>query len=113
MRRMIRSQRLAKLPVLFEHFGIDPKSAGAWQVIRRAVRHRVPPDNKLKADLAARHWELTSRGIKLESKDDIRKRIGRSPSKGDAVVMAWAEGDRAVNRALRANRPIVVENCSG
>jgi hypothetical protein len=29
--------------------------------------------------------------LMLESKEDIRKRLGRSPGKGDAVVMAWSE----------------------
>ena len=54
--------------------------------IRKAgSRIALPPDDELKADLAAPHWELTARGIKLEPKDDIRKRFGRSPSKGDAV----------------------------
>lgn len=59
----------------------------------------LPPDDELKADLAAVRWELTRTGIKLESKDDIRARIGRSPGKGDAVVMALSEGQRAVKRS--------------
>jgi hypothetical protein len=33
--------------------------------------------------------------IKIESKDDIKKRLGRSPDKGDAVVMRfWQERKR-------------------
>jgi hypothetical protein len=55
----------------------------------------LPPDPELRADLCAPTWKLTARGILLESKDDIRKRLGRSPGKGDAVVMAWSEGNRA------------------
>ena len=55
----------------------------------------LPPDAELKADLAAPTWKLTPRGILVESKEDIRKRIGRSPDKGDAVVMCWSEGQAA------------------
>jgi hypothetical protein len=30
--------------------------------------------------------------VLLESKDEIRKRIGRSPDRADAVVLAWYAG---------------------
>lgn len=48
----------------------------------------LPPDPKLKADLCAPRWKLTAAGIQVESKEEIRKRIGRSPDRGDAVCMA-------------------------
>lgn len=48
----------------------------------------LPPDPELLADLTAPRWENTLSGILIESKDDIKARIGRSPDKGDAVVMA-------------------------
>lgn len=69
----------------------------------------LPPDDELKADLASVHWELTVSGIKIEDKDNIKKRIGRSPGKGDAVVMCLSEGNAAVRRALKgsAHRPPV------
>jgi hypothetical protein len=53
----------------------------------------LPPDPELGADLCTPTWKLTARGIALESKDEIRKRFGRSPGKGDAVVMCWSEGN--------------------
>jgi hypothetical protein len=31
---------------------------------------------------------LKGRGILLENKEEVRKRLGRSPGKGDSVVMA-------------------------
>jgi hypothetical protein len=37
----------------------------------------------------------------MESKNDIRKRPGRSPDKGDAVVIAWAFGEPALDLKLR------------
>src|SRR5882757_2294876 len=41
--RVIRSERLAKLPILFEHFGIDPNSPGAWQALACALAARHVP----------------------------------------------------------------------
>jgi hypothetical protein len=48
----------------------------------------LPPDNELRADLCAPKWMMRTNGIQIESKDDIIKRIGRSPDAGDAVVLS-------------------------
>lgn len=48
----------------------------------------LPNDSRLKADLCAPRWKLVSGGIQIESKEEIIKRIGRSPDSGDAVVLA-------------------------
>lgn len=61
----------------------------------------LPPDPELRADLAAPTWSLKPNGIVLESKEDLRKRLGRSPGKGDAVVYALAMGDQAVKRQAK------------
>lgn len=50
----------------------------------------LPPDSELEADLCAPRWSMQSNGIKIESKEDIKKRIGRSPDCADAVVLAKA-----------------------
>jgi hypothetical protein len=52
----------------------------------------LPPDDELIGDLTAIHKKDQSDGkVMAEPKDDIRKRIGRSTDKGDAVAMAlWA-----------------------
>lgn len=71
----------------------------------------LPPDPILRADLAAPTWEPTLRGIQIESKDDIRTRLGRSPGRGDAVAMIVSEGQKAVARkigGLRGGRKPVV-----
>jgi hypothetical protein len=49
----------------------------------------LPPDPELLADLCAPRYALKPSGIQLEEKEDIKERIGRSPDKGDAVVLAW------------------------
>jgi hypothetical protein len=48
----------------------------------------LPPDAELRADLCAPRWKLSAAGIQIEGKEDLIKRIGRSPDKGDAVVYA-------------------------
>lgn len=54
----------------------------------------LPVDDELLGDLTAAKWKILSGGkIQVESKDDIRKRIGRSTDAGDATVQAyWEEG---------------------
>ena len=48
----------------------------------------LPPDTELKADLCAPRWMMRVSGIQVEDKDEIVKRLGRSPDAGDAVVLA-------------------------
>jgi len=48
----------------------------------------LPPDPELLADLSAPKYEPTIRGVKIESKEDVQERLGRSTDKGDACVMA-------------------------
>lgn len=50
----------------------------------------LPPDPELEADLCAPRWSMQTNGIKIESKEDIKKRLGRSPDCADAVVLAKA-----------------------
>ena len=80
---------------------LDPDQPGGAQMA-------LPPDPELRADLTAPTYSVEKQGIKIESKDDIRKRLGRSPGKSDAVVMAWADGNaakrKADNAAAIANR---------
>ena len=76
------------------------RSRPGWRLRLSAL----PPDASVKADLAAPRWELTARGIKIEDKDEIRKRLGRSPDEGDAIVMCLSEGTRAVAAELRRSR---------
>lgn len=58
----------------------------------------LPPDPELRADLAAPTYSVSARGIVIESKDELRKRLGRSTGKGDAVIMALSTGDMAVKK---------------
>ena len=57
----------------------------------------LPDDQMLVSDLTAVHWELTPNGIKVTPKKDVVKVLGRSPDRGDAVQMAWSQGDISRN----------------
>lgn len=59
----------------------------------------IPPIPELQGDLLAPKYDQTASGaIKIEDKDDIRVRLGRSPDQGDAVTMAFnARVDRSVD----------------
>lgn len=70
---------------------LDPSQPGGSTVM-------LPDDEQMKADLCAPKWKLADSGsppkIKIEPKEDIRERLGRSPDTGDAIVMAfWPKGE--------------------
>lgn len=49
----------------------------------------LPPDPQLRTDLRSPKYQIVGGKIKVESKDDIRKRIGRSTDAADAIQLAW------------------------
>jgi hypothetical protein len=83
--------------------------AAAWWHMRELLdpangfHVALPPDEdqgdalatNLTGDLTSVHWKEQSGGkIIMESKDDIKERIGRSTDDGDGVVMAFWEGSQ-------------------
>ncbi len=59
---------------------LDPKNGS---------RVCLPPDGTLLADLCAPRYKVGEGNIiQIESKEDLKKRLGRSPDSGDAVVYA-------------------------
>lgn len=64
---------------------LDPSQNGGSPIC-------LPNDKVLLSDLSAPKFEVTPRGIKLQPKDEVVKELGRSPDKGDAVVMSWYYG---------------------
>jgi len=49
----------------------------------------LPPDRRVRVDLAAPRYRITGGRIGIEPKEDLIKRIGFSPDYGDAIVLAW------------------------
>ena len=85
-----------------QQFGFYNKRAeDAWR-LREALdpaqdggaRIALPDDPVLISDLTALRFEITSSGIKVTPKVDLVAKLGRSPDRGDAVIMANAYGPR-------------------
>lgn len=78
--------------------GFANKRTAAWWNLREmldpANGHNValPPSDILTGDLTTPHKKPESGGrLRMESKDDFKKRLGRSTDEGDAVVEAFYE----------------------
>lgn len=73
---------------------LDPDQEGGSPIA-------LPPDPLLVADLTAPRFSTVSHrkgmAIKVEDKESVCKRLGRSTDRGDAVVMAWSVGDKLRN----------------
>lgn len=89
---------------------LDPDQAGGSPIA-------LPPDPILVSDLTAPLWEPVSfkggMAIKVEDKEDVCERLGRSTDRGDAVVMAWSSGLKQMNveggfSPSRKSRPQVI-----
>lgn len=67
---------------------LDPEQVGGSHVA-------LPPDPELLSDLTASVYKTYQRGIIAESKDEIRKKLNRSPGKGDVAMMLYQPGHTA------------------
>jgi hypothetical protein len=73
----------------------NTRSAAYWNLRElldpaRGANLALPDDELLTADLTCPKWSVTTGAkIKVEPKEDVVKRLGRSPDAGDMAVMAW------------------------
>lgn len=70
------------------------RSEAYWTLRERLVEGEtaLPPDSRLRNELLAVKWRATPQGkVQLERKVDLKARIGESPDRADAAVMAFAE----------------------
>jgi len=72
------------------------------------VQVALPPCEELKADLTTLHYKIKAGGLYIESKDDVRKRLGRSTDKGDSVALTYAPGGPSVFRR-KSGKPLAVD----
>lgn len=79
---------------------VNVRSAAYWRLRELldpafGAELMLPPDELLLADLTTPTWDVTTGvppRIRVETKDDVTARLGRSPDRGDSVAMAyWAE----------------------
>lgn len=77
------------------------KRALLWWKFREALDPgngraiELPPDARLKAELTSARWKLQNNTITVESKDEVRARLGRSTDLADAVLLAFCDTPRA------------------
>ncbi len=112
---------------LIGQFRFRNDRAAAWWKMRelldpsRGSRICLPDDERLIEELVSVKYEMLVGGvIKIESKDEIRKRLGRSTDSADAVIQSfWVEGlgDFETLKALpydtRASHSTQVVNYNG
>jgi hypothetical protein len=53
----------------------------------------LPPGNEIVADLCSARYKLTTAGVLVEEKEEIKKRLGRSPDKGESILLANYSGE--------------------
>jgi hypothetical protein len=81
-----------------------------WWMFREALDPEsgegiaLPPDRRLAAQLAAPTWKLRGQAIVIESKDEVRKRLGSSTDDADAVILAWHRRERMIVTPQRRER---------
>lgn len=76
---------------------LNRRAESYWQLRRllEAGEVALPSDADLFDELLAIRWSPTPSGqVRVEAKDAVRGRIGRSPDRADAVVMAFASEGR-------------------
>lgn len=64
---------------------LNPDQLGGSQIALQSDRETL-------AELCAPRFDIAKNGIKVQSKAEVVKRLGRSPDKADAIIMAWYTG---------------------
>ncbi len=74
---------------------LNGRAESFWHLRTRleAGKIALPLDEQLFSELLAINWKETSAGqVQLESKMDLKNRLGHSPDRADAVSMAFYQG---------------------
>jgi hypothetical protein len=56
----------------------------------------LPPGNEIVADLCSARYTSTTAGVQIEEKEQIKARLGRSPDKGESILLAHFPVSRGV-----------------
>lgn len=97
--------------VVIDDFAFFNMRAYAWWRMRklldpaqnngRGSTIMLPPNDEMVRDLTTPKWTPSDSGkppkVKIESKEDIRKRLDRSPDVADAIIMAFLPDGMAVS----------------
>ncbi len=72
---------------------------------------KLPNDDELIADLTSPLFTYTSKGqYRMESKEETKKRLGRSPDRGDSAVMAMQNSTRMSNAIFSTSSSLSYAN---
>lgn len=76
-----------------------------WLDPSRGSDAKLPPDDELFQELSETQWKFNSKGIiQIEPKEDIKKRIKRSPDKADALANTfWPVQDIVITKTKKQN----------
>lgn len=98
-------QTMDVVPVVYNANATKPeqyanKRTEMWVKLRDWVRAggALPKDEYLKKDLLTPILYFNGTKFKLEAKEDIRKRLGRSPDRGDALAQTFADPEDFVEK---------------
>lgn len=94
------------------------KASEMWDVVRQELDTnlsnylqgkeaiiKLPNDDKLVKQLSNRKYSIDSKGrIQIESKKEMKKRIGESPDRADAVIYSFAENSNTDLSLLKGGR---------
>lgn len=90
----------------------NDRSAAWWRMRElldpaRGSKIKLPPDEALKMELTSPEYKIVTGGkIIVESKDQIRRRLGRSTDRADAVIQSyWVDGISINADPKEARRP--------
>lgn len=86
-----------------------------WWKMREALnpdnfpKIAIPPDSDLLAELTAPKWTVTNgNNIQIEGKPELRKRLGRSTDKADALLQTFVTPDSRDERTAQASNEALV-----
>ena len=69
----------------------------------------LPPDQDLLAELCAPKWGISGMTIKVESREDIVDRVGRSPDRATAVILAAIDTPKVLELDMRTQQAQVLD----
>jgi hypothetical protein len=76
-------------------FGFSNKRAEMHWKLREALNPAsgndlaIPPGQRLRVELSTPRYSVVGGRYKIESKEDIKERLGRSPDEAEALMIAW------------------------
>ena len=98
---MLRLQQLncacPRFEIMFQSSALDNEHyynirAEMWDKMAKCIQHHgsVPDDRDLKRELASVEYSYKGNRLLLQGKDEIRKKLGRSPDSADSYALTFA-----------------------